>query len=68
MYLIPLAKECVVAPEQTISKQPRPKQGERQGRIREVRNLEVWSRCAPVHLAGCDDESTAEQHIFRGID
>ncbi|WP_196942923.1 hypothetical protein [Streptomyces sclerotialus] len=57
-----------MAPEQTISKQPRPKQSERQGRIREVRNLEVWSRCAPVHLAGCDDESTAEQHIFRGID
>ncbi|MFJ6748707.1 MULTISPECIES: hypothetical protein [unclassified Streptomyces] len=47
-------------------KQPRQKQGDRPGRLKEVRNLEVWDR-APVRLAGCDDDPT-EPHIFRGID
>ncbi|BDM71002.1 hypothetical protein HEK616_44890 [Streptomyces nigrescens] len=49
-------------------KQPRLKRaGERPGRIKEVRNLEVWDRCGPVRLAGCDDDP-GEPHIFRGID
>ncbi|MFG2888783.1 hypothetical protein [Streptomyces sp. NPDC048248] len=47
--------------------QPRPQQGDRPGRIKEVRNLEVWDRCVPVRLAGCDDDP-AESNIFRGID
>ncbi|MFJ9412820.1 MULTISPECIES: hypothetical protein [unclassified Streptomyces] len=48
-------------------KQPRLKQDDRPGRIKELRNLEVWGRCVPVRLAGCDDDP-AEPHIFRGID
>ncbi|OKH99284.1 hypothetical protein A6A06_27465 [Streptomyces sp. CB02923] len=60
-------KECVVALENAQRKQPRPKPGERPGRIKEVRNLEVWGRCVPVRVAGCDDDPT-EPHIFRGID
>lgn len=53
--------------DKTQYKQPRPKKGERPGRIKEVRNLEVWGRCTPVRLAGCEDDP-AEPHIFRGID
>ncbi|GAA3185447.1 MULTISPECIES: hypothetical protein [Streptomyces] len=53
--------------DKTQYKEPRPKQGERPGRIKEVRNLEVWGRGAPVRLAGCDEEPV-EPHIFRGID
>ncbi|ARF58659.1 hypothetical protein B1H19_34750 [Streptomyces gilvosporeus] len=60
-------KECVVALHKAQYKQPRSKQGDRPGRIKEVRNLEVWGRCVPVRLAGCDDDP-AEPHIFRGID
>ncbi|TSB28305.1 hypothetical protein FNJ62_10085 [Streptomyces benahoarensis] len=60
-------KECVVAFDKTQYKEPRSKQRERPGRIKEVRNLEVWGRCAPVRLAGCDEEPV-EPHIFRGID
>ncbi|GAA2645213.1 hypothetical protein [Streptomyces lunalinharesii] len=48
-------------------KQPRLKQGERPGRIKEVRSLEAWDRCAPVRLAGCE-EDPVEPHIVRGID
>ncbi|KEF16933.1 hypothetical protein ADK47_00830 [Streptomyces rimosus subsp. rimosus] len=60
-------KECVVALENAQRKQPRPKRSERPGRIGEVRNLEVWGRCVPVRVAGCDDDP-AEPYIFRGID
>ncbi|WP_167538466.1 hypothetical protein [Streptomyces albofaciens] len=56
-----------MALENAQRKEPRPKRSERPGRIREVRNLEVWGRCVPVRVAGCDDDP-AEPHIFRGID
>ncbi|WP_328917246.1 MULTISPECIES: hypothetical protein [unclassified Streptomyces] len=29
--------------------------------------LEAWSRCAPIRLAGYEDDLT-ETHILRGID
>ncbi|GAU69036.1 hypothetical protein SSP35_10_00670 [Streptomyces sp. NBRC 110611] len=57
----------MVALHKAQHKQPRLKQGERPGRIKEVRNLDVWDRCAPVRLAGCDDDP-AEPYIIRGID
>ncbi|QHC24395.1 hypothetical protein [Streptomyces sp. GS7] len=60
-------KEYVVALHKAQNKQPRLKQGERPGRIKEVRNLEAWDRCGPVRLAGCE-EDPVEPHIFRGID
>ncbi|HEY5835825.1 hypothetical protein [Streptomyces sp.] len=35
--------------------------------LREERPLDVWSRCAPIRLAGYEDDPT-ETHILRGID
>lgn len=63
----PSEKEIVVALESARRPQPKMKRSERPGRIREVRNLEVWGRCVPVRVAGCEDDTT-EPHIFRGID
>lgn len=31
------------------------------------RPLDAWSRCAPIRLAGYEDDPT-ETHILRGID
>ncbi|MCC5036666.1 hypothetical protein DMH02_026715 [Streptomyces sp. WAC 00631] len=36
-------------------------------RQKEPLNLDVWSRVAPIRLAGYDDDP-AESHILRGID
>lgn len=33
----------------------------------EERPLDVWSRCAPIRLAGYEDDPS-ETHILRGID
>lgn len=33
----------------------------------EVRSLDVWSRSAPIRLAGYEDD-LIEPHILRGID
>ncbi|MBM9508154.1 hypothetical protein [Actinacidiphila acididurans] len=33
----------------------------------EARPLDVWSRCAPIRLAGYEDDPS-ETHILRGID
>jgi hypothetical protein len=33
----------------------------------EERPLDVWSRCAPILLAGYEDDPS-ETHILRGID
>lgn len=33
----------------------------------EERPLDAWSRCAPIRLAGYEDDPT-ETHILRGID
>ncbi len=35
--------------------------------MKEVRNLDVWARSAPIRLAGYE-EDPAESHILRGID
>lgn len=35
--------------------------------LAEERPLDVWSRCAPIRLAGYEDDPT-ETHILRGID
>jgi hypothetical protein len=33
----------------------------------EERPLDVWARCAPIRLAGYEDDPS-ETHILRGID
>lgn len=34
---------------------------------RQLRNLDVWARSAPIRLAGYEDDPS-EPHILRGID
>ncbi|WP_405593195.1 hypothetical protein [Streptomyces sp. NBC_01190] len=43
--------------------------GDRAARFEEERPLDTWSRCAPIRLAGYEDDlSLSETHILRGID
>ncbi|SEG74821.1 hypothetical protein SAMN05216223_109287 [Actinacidiphila yanglinensis] len=35
--------------------------------LKEERPLDAWSRCAPIRLAGYEDDPT-ETHILRSID
>ncbi|MEW2517301.1 hypothetical protein [Actinacidiphila alni] len=35
--------------------------------LAEERPLDTWSRCAPIRLAGYEDD-LSETHILRGID
>jgi hypothetical protein len=35
---------------------------------KEVRSLDVWSRSAPIRLAGYEDDDAIDPHILRGID
>jgi hypothetical protein len=56
-----------VTPEKTKQNQLPPERREHIRRPKDVRNLDVWSRCAPIRLAGCEDDP-AESHILRGID
>lgn len=37
------------------------------GQATEFRNLEAWSRSAPIRLAGYEDD-LAEPHILPGVD
>ncbi|MER5886462.1 hypothetical protein ABT160_21780 [Streptomyces sp. NPDC001941] len=41
--------------------------GKRGGRPKQLRNLDVWARSAPIRLAGYE-EDLAEPHILPGID
>ncbi|KAF4410804.1 MULTISPECIES: hypothetical protein [Streptomyces] len=53
--------------DKTKANQLRPEPSERADRQKEARNLDVWSRSAPIRLAGYEDDP-AESHILRGID
>jgi hypothetical protein len=35
---------------------------------KEMRSLDVWSRSAPIRLAGYEDDDAIDPHILRGID
>lgn len=41
--------------------------GEAASLLDEERPLDAWSRCAPIRLAGYEDDPT-ETHILRSID
>jgi hypothetical protein len=61
------AKECAVSPEQHKRKEAAAEAGDRTGLLEEERSLDAWSRCLPIHLAGCEDDPS-ETHILRGLD
>ncbi|MEU1014145.1 hypothetical protein ABZ383_20840 [Streptomyces sp. NPDC005900] len=48
-------------------KRPAERGGERAVRPHKLRNLEAWSKAAPIRLAGYEDD-LAEPHILPGID
>ncbi|MEU8571184.1 hypothetical protein AB0C51_23055 [Streptomyces pathocidini] len=56
-----------MTPEKTKRDQSNSERKERRKRSKEVRNLDVWARSAPIRLAGYEDDP-AESHILRGID
>ncbi|WP_225847187.1 hypothetical protein [Streptomyces sp. HPF1205] len=56
-----------MSPEQFTRKDQASEGGERTALLDEERPLDVWSRCAPIRLAGYEDDPT-ETHILRGID
>ena len=47
--------------------EPSPENAERPKPLKDVGSLDVWSRSAPIRLAGYEDD-LAESHILRGID
>ncbi len=53
--------------EKTKANQLHSESNERPAQHKETRNLDVWSRSAPIQLAGYEDDP-AETNIFRGID
>jgi hypothetical protein len=61
------AKECAVSSEQHKRKETAADGGDRTGLLDEERPLDAWSRCAPIRLAGYEDDPS-ETHILRGID
>lgn len=61
-------KECAVTSEQMVQDEPLPVRQDR--RIKVSQNpgcLEVWSRSAPIRLAGYEDD-LAEPHILPSVD
>jgi hypothetical protein len=56
-----------VSPEQRKRKDQSADDGDRTDLLDVERPLDVWSRCAPIRLAGYEDDPT-ETHILRGID
>ncbi|MCM2417484.1 hypothetical protein ABZ721_35440 [Streptomyces sp. NPDC006733] len=57
-----------MTPEKTKQRnQATPGLGEWPPPLKEVRNLDVWARSAPIKLAGYEDDM-AESHILRSID
>ncbi|MGP4003837.1 hypothetical protein [Streptomyces sp. 8N706] len=56
-----------MTPKKTKRNQLPQEPEERHKRTKEVRNLDVWARSAPIRLAGYEDDP-AESHILRGID
>jgi hypothetical protein len=59
----------VVTPEKTIECEQTPSEpGDHTDSKKEVRSLDVWSRSAPIRLAGYEDDDAIDPHILRGID
>lgn len=56
-----------MSPEQHKRKEAAAEAGDRTGLLEEERSLDAWSRCLPIHLAGCEDDPS-ETHILRGLD
>ncbi|MGP3923210.1 MULTISPECIES: hypothetical protein [unclassified Streptomyces] len=56
-----------MTPEKTKRNQVNSERRERRKRTKDVRNIDVWARSAPIRLAGYEDDPT-ESHILRGID
>ncbi|WP_436735793.1 hypothetical protein [Streptomyces sp. BBFR102] len=57
-----------MTPDQTAQDEPPPTRPDR--RVKPSQNpgcLEVWSRSAPIRLAGYEDD-LAEPHILRSVD
>ncbi|MEV0844438.1 hypothetical protein AB0J21_00890 [Streptomyces sp. NPDC049954] len=54
---------------ETTQREQRPRELGERGRRRQqqIGNLEVWSRSAPIRLAGYEDD-LAEPHILPGVD
>jgi hypothetical protein len=63
------AKECAVSPEQQHKNKDKPVERGSDGAalLDQEQPLDVWSRCAPIRLAGYEDDLT-ETHILRSID
>ena len=51
----------------TRKEKPAERGGDGASRLDEERPLDAWSRCAPIRLAGYEDDPT-ETHILRSID
>ena len=60
-------EEFAVTPEKTERKQLPSESDEHPSPQRDVRNLDVWARSAPIRLAGYEDDPT-ESHILRSVD
>jgi hypothetical protein len=56
-----------VTPEKTQRDQLPPEADDRPAPPRDVRNLDVWARSAPIRLAGYEDDPS-ESHILRSVD
>jgi len=56
-----------VTPEKSKRNQLPKEPDDQPAQQREVRNLDVWARSAPIRLAGYEDDLN-EPHILRGID
>jgi len=62
------AKECPVSAEKVKPSEKRVERGGDGASLGdEERPLDAWSRCAPIRLAGYEDDPS-ETHILRGID
>ncbi|WP_369391993.1 hypothetical protein AB5J72_33705 [Streptomyces sp. CG1] len=56
-----------MAPEWTIREQHAEGAAERPAGTEQLSSLDIWSHCAPILLAGYE-EDLAEPHILPGID
>jgi hypothetical protein len=62
------AKEYAVSRDQlTHNDSPAERGGERTALLDDAGPLDTWSRCAPIRLAGYEDD-LSETHILRSID
>jgi hypothetical protein len=63
------AKECAVSGDKHKAKEATTPErgGDGAALLDQERPLDVWSRCAPIRLAGYEDDPS-ETHILRSID